>query len=203
MQALRHERFAVAGHDRGGRAGYRIALDHPQHVTSLAIVNIIPTLDQFERMSEGPSLGYWPWFLLAQPAPFPEQLIAASRERVLRFTFDSWAVDPGAIDARAFDEYLQALTDTTIAAICGDYRASFWLDREHETEDRRAGRRIDCPVLIVTGDAETQLADAAAVWRRWADSCRAITVPGGHFVPEEAADQLAAALLEFLAAVDA
>ena len=198
MAALGVERFAVVGHDRGARVAYRLALDHPSRVDRLVVLNVVPTLDQFERMGAGPSLGYWPWFLLAQPAPFPERLLAAEPEHFLRFVFDSWATDPAAIDAEAFAEYLRALDETTIAAICADYRASFWLDREHEAADRAAGRRIECPVLVITGEAETQLADAAAVWRRWADDVRSTTLPGGHFVPEEATEQLATALAEFL-----
>ena len=198
LQALGVERFAVVGHDRGARVGYRIALDHPDRVQRLVVLNVIPTIDQFARMADGPSLGYWPWFLLAQPAPFPEQLLTAAPERFLRFIFDSWPEDPAAIDDEAFAVYLDALNPATAAAICGDYRASFWLDQEHEHADRQAGRRIECPTLILTGAAETQLADAHAIWRHWAGDIRAAIVPGGHFIPEEAPDALAAALDSFL-----
>jgi haloacetate dehalogenase len=198
MLALGLEHFAVVGHDRGARVAYRLALDHPNRVDKLVILNVLPTLDQFERMGASPSLGYWPWFLLAQPAPFPERLVAADPEHFLRFIFDSWTRERGAIDAAAFDEYLRALSDSTIASICADYRASFWLDRDDDLADRRAGRRICCPVLVVTGEAETQLADAAAVWRNWARDLQATTVPSGHFIPEEANDRLANALVEFL-----
>jgi haloacetate dehalogenase len=159
---------------------------------------VIPTVEQFERMDARSSLGYWPWFLLAQPAPFPEQLIAAGPENFLRFVFDSWTAEPGAIDAEAFGEYLRALRDPTIATMCADYRASFWLDQHDDDADRRAGRTVECPVLLVTGEEETQLADAETVWRAWAGELRATTVPGGHFIPEEAAPQLASALVEFL-----
>jgi haloacetate dehalogenase len=101
-----------------------MALDHPDRVDRLVVVNVLPTIDQFERMGVGPSLGYWPWFLLALPAPFPERLIAANRELFLRFVFDSWSHDPEAIDADAFGEYLRALDETTISSICADYRAT-------------------------------------------------------------------------------
>jgi haloacetate dehalogenase len=191
------DRVSVVGHDRGARVAYRLALDHPARIERLAVVNVVPTLDQFERMGAGPSLGYWPWYLLAQAAPFPERLIAAEREHFLRFVFDSWPERPDAVNDVAFGVYLAAFDDATIASVCADYRASFWLDREHELADRRAGRRIACPTLVVTGSAETQLADAANVWRAWADEVRATTVPGGHFIPEEAPEQLARALLEF------
>jgi haloacetate dehalogenase len=193
------ETAAVVGHDRGARVAYRLALDHPTRVERLAVLNVFPTLDQFERMGAGPSLGYWPWFLLAQPAPFPERLIAADPEHFLEFVFDSWTVDRDAIAAAAFAEYLDALDESTIAAICADYRASFWLDRDHEAADRTAGRRIESPVLVITGEAEEQLADAPEVWRTWAREVREATVPGGHFIPEEAPGELAGELLAFLA----
>lgn len=198
MTTLGLRQFAVVGHDRGARVAYRMALDHPKRVERLVVLSVIPTIDQFERMGAGPSLGYWPWFLLAQPGPFPERLIAAERQLFLRFIFDSWSEEPGAIDAEAFDVYLHALEGTTIASICCDYRASFWLDREHELADRRAGRRIRCPVLLITGAAETRLAEAREIWHDWAVDLRASTVHGGHFIPEEASSQLATALLEFL-----
>jgi haloacetate dehalogenase len=193
------ETAAVVGHDRGARVAYRLALDHPTRVERLAVLNVVPTLDQFERMGAGPSLGYWPWFLLAQPAPFPERLIAAGREHFLEFVLDSWTVDRDAIDAAAFDEYLDALDDSTIAAICADYRASFWLDRDDDAADRKVGRRIESPVVVITGEEEEQLADAPEVWRTWASEVRAATVPGGHFIPEEAPREVAEELLAFLA----
>ena len=197
MGELGFERFTVVGHDRGARVAYRMALDAPDRVERLVLLNVIPTVDQFRRMADGLSLGYWPWFLLAQPAPFPEQLIAAAPEHILRFAFDSWSDDASAIDANAFGVYLGALTRQTASSICGDFRASFWLDREHEKADREAGRRIASPTLVITGAAETQLADAGEVWRAWTTDLRAETVPGGHFIPEEAPQALADALARF------
>ena len=198
MGDLGFQRFTVVGHDRGARVGYRLALDHAATVERLVILNVIPTLDQFERMGAGPSLGYWPWFLLAQPAPFPELLIAGAPEQFLRFIFSTWPSDPQAIDAAAFTEYRAALTEPTIASMCADYRASFWMDRDHDAADRRAGHRIECPVLLVTGGDESQLADAETVWRSWTRDLRATVLPGGHFIPEEAPEQLARELVEFL-----
>jgi haloacetate dehalogenase len=196
LDRLGIERATLVGHDRGARVAYRMALDHPARVEQLVVLNVIPTIDQFERMGTGPSLGYWPWFLLAQPTPFPERLLAASREDFLRYVFESWSADPTAIDAAAFAHYRNALDEPTIAAICADYRASFWLDREHDATDRDADRRIECPVLFVRGESEKQLADAPEVWRRWAKQVDAAILPGGHFLPEEATDALAQMLLE-------
>ena len=130
MSALGHERFAVVGHDRGARVAYRLALDHPERVTRVALLNVVPTLEQFERMGAGPSLGYWPWFLLAQPAPFPERIIGADPAGLLEHTFATWSSSPDAIAPKSREAYLRALTPSTIAAMCADYRASFHLDRQ-------------------------------------------------------------------------
>lgn len=198
MAELGHEQFAVVGHDRGARVAYRMAVDAPAHVDRLVVLNVIPTIDQFDRMGAGASLGYWPWFFLAQPPPFPERLIASAPEHFLRFIFESWAADPGAIDEAAFATYLTALTDDTISAMCADYRASFWHDRHHDAEDRRAGRRIRCPMLLITGDQESHLADAPEIWKGWSQDLTTRTVPGGHFIPEEAPEKVADALVSFL-----
>jgi haloacetate dehalogenase len=198
MAELGHERFAVVGHDRGGRVAYRLALDHPELVARAAMLNVLPTIDQFERMGAGPSLGYWTWFLLAQPAPFPERVLIADPGVVLDHVFATWTSDPDAIDRERREAYLQALTASTAAAMCGDFRASFHLDREHEAEDRAAGRRIACPALVVTGEDETQLADAPEVWKAWTEDLTATRVPGGHFNPEEASGEVFETLRGFL-----
>lgn len=198
MARLGFERFAVVGHDRGARVAYRLALDQPRSVERVAILNVLPTIEQFERMDPRSSLAYWPWILLAQPAPFPEMIVAANPEGFLRFIFDSWAAGPGAIDEAALREYVRALEEGTIATVCADYRASFWLDQHHDAADREAGRRIGCPVLVITGEAERQLADAGTIWSTWAQDVRSTTLPGGHFIPEEAPEQLASALGAFM-----
>ena len=197
MAGLGHGRFAVVGHDRGARVGYRMALDHPGRLTRLAVLNVVPTLEQFERMGSGPSLGYWPWFLLAQPPPFPERLIGADPGALLDHAFDTWTSDPAAIDADHRVAYRTAMTPETIAAMCGDYRASFHLDRRHDADDRGT-RRIGPPVLLVTGQDETQLDDAPQIWARWTDDLTAMRLPGGHFIPEEAPEALGKALTPFL-----
>jgi haloacetate dehalogenase len=198
MAVLGHDRFAVVGHDRGARVAYRAALDHPDRISRAAMLNVVPTLDQFERMGAGPSLGYWPWFFLAQPAPFPERMIGADPASLVDHAFDTWTDDPAAIDADHRAAYRRAMTPETIAAMCADYRASFHLDRFDDAVDRNTGRRIRVPVLVVTGRSESQLADAPAVWAKWADDVEVAQVLGGHFVPEEAPRELAAVLARFL-----
>jgi haloacetate dehalogenase len=200
MAGLGHERFAVVGHDRGARVGYRMALDHREVVDRLAVLNIIPTVDQFARMSGGTSLGYWPWVLLAQPAPMPERLLGADPAAMLDHVFATWPADPAAIPADHRAAYLAAMTPAAVAAMCADYRGSFHLDQDHDADDRDSGRSITAPVLVVTGAEETHLADAGDVWREWAAAVMATTVPGGHFIPEESPAELLDLLVPFLSA---
>jgi haloacetate dehalogenase len=198
MARLGFERFSVVGHDRGGRVSYRMALDHPASVERLAVLNIVPTVDQFDQMAQGAAVEYWPWFFLAQPPPFAERVISASADYVLRSILESWPADPDAISEEAVEEYLRGFTPETIPGICADYRASFHLDRQMDAEDRDAGRRIRCPMLVHWGSEEGAMSDSLAVWRRWADSVEGGPLPSGHFIPEEAPDQLLVSLRTFL-----
>ena len=195
MAQLGFERFSVIGHDRGGRVAYRMALDHPEVVERLCVLNIVPTVDQFERMAAEASIEYWPFFLLAQPAPFAERLVAASAEYFLRHTLSSFAGTPDAISPEAAERYLRAFTPEVISAICADYRAAFHIDRPMDAEDREGGRRIRCPVLVYWGAEEGAMSDGPLlVWRQWADDVRGGPVPSGHFLAEEASEELLASL---------
>jgi haloacetate dehalogenase len=199
MGRLGFERFSVVGHDRGGRVGYRMALDHPEAVERLGVLGIVPTVDQFERMAAEASIDYYPWFLLAQPPPFAERLVSASAEYFLRHTLDSWAAKPGAVTPPAAERYLRAFTPEAVSRICADYRAAFHIDRPMDAEDREVGHRIRCPVLVHWGAEEGSVSDGPlAVWRRWADAVRGGPLPSGHFIPEEASDELVASLESFL-----
>jgi haloacetate dehalogenase len=198
MGRLGHERFAVVGHDRGGRVAYRMALDHPGVVERLAVLNVIPTVEQFERMDADTALGYWPFIFLAQPPPFAERVISASAEYVLSSILESWPASPDAIDAEAAEHYLRAFNEQTIPGICAEYRASFHIDRRVDAEDRGAGRTISCPVLVHWGSEEPAMSDSLEVWRRWADAVEGAPLPSGHFIPEEAPQALTASLQDFL-----
>jgi haloacetate dehalogenase len=199
MRRLGFERFAVAGHDRGGRVGYRMALDHPDAVERLAVLNIVPTVEQFERMAADAALEYWPWFFLAQPPPFAERVVGASAGYVVRHILETWTAEPGAIAPDAVERYVRAFTPAAIAGICAEFRAAFHLDRPLDDADRRAGRRIGCPVLVHWGAEEGAMSDGPLpVWRRWADDVSGGPLPSGHFIPEEAPDELAASLVSFL-----
>jgi haloacetate dehalogenase len=201
MARLGHERFSVVGHDRGGRVAYRMALDHPDAVERVAVLNIVPTVDQFERMAADVALDYFPWYLLAQPAPFAERVVSASAEYVVRHLLESWVATPGAIAAEAADRYARAFTAEAISGICAEFRAAFHLDRPMDAADREAGTRIGCPVLVHWGAEEGSMSDGPLrVWRRWADAVEGGPLASGHFVPEEAAGALAASLGRFLSA---
>jgi haloacetate dehalogenase len=198
MKELGYERFSVVGHDRGGRVAYRMALDHPDVVERLGVLNVIPTVEQFERMDENTALGYWPFIFLAQPPPFAERVISASADYVLRSILESWPASPDAISAEAVEHYLRGFTPETIPGICAEYRASFHIDRRLDAEDRGAGKRIACPVLVHWGSEEAQMSDSLDVWRRWADHVDGAPLPSGHFIPEEASEELTASLRDFL-----
>jgi haloacetate dehalogenase len=201
MARLGFERFAVVGHDRGGRVAYRMALDRPEVVERLAVLNIVPTVDQFERMAGEAAIEYWPWFFLAQPPPFAERLVAASAEYFLRHTLDSMAAAPGLIAPEATDRYLRALTPEMISAICADYRAGFHIDRVIDAEDRERGRKIGCPVLVHWGAEEGSISEGPLdVWREWVEAVEGAPLASGHFIPEEAPSELAASLRSFLGA---
>jgi haloacetate dehalogenase len=199
MAQLGFDRFAVVGHDRGGRVAYRMALDHPAAVERLGVLNIVPTVDQFERMAAEAALEYYPWFFLAQPPPLAERLVAADAEFFLRHTLESWSATPGAISPQAVERYVRAFTPAAIAAICAEFRAAFHVDRPMDAADRRAGRRIGCPVLVHWGAEEGSMSDGPLpVWRGWARDVRGAPLRCGHFIPEEAPEELAASLRDFL-----
>jgi haloacetate dehalogenase len=206
MDALGFARFAVAGHDRGGRVAYRLALDHPERVTHLAVLDIVPTLEAFERADARLALAFWPWSLLAQPAPLPERLIAAAPEAIVDDAATQWGTKAASFAPKARAAYVAALEDPAhVHAICEEYRAAASLDVEHDKADRQAGRRIACPTLALwaAGSAlENWYAGAGGplgIWRHWADTVSGAAIDGGHFFPEQCPLETVRALNAFLA----
>jgi haloacetate dehalogenase len=202
MNALGHSTFAVAGHDRGGRVAYRMALDHPDAVTRLAVLDIIPTGEVWRRADAAMAIGYWHWAFLAQPAPLPERLIGGDLDGFW-ITARRLGLKPG--DPRypdaVVDAYRAQLDDPAfVSAICEDYRAGATIDREHDDADR--GRRtIACPVRSLWG-GEGALprfyADPLEPWRAYAPDIAGRAVAGAsHFLVEDAPDQVAADLAQF------
>jgi haloacetate dehalogenase len=199
MAQLGFDRFSVVGHDRGGRVAYRMALDNPDVVQRLGVLNIVPTVVQFERMAGDSAIEYYPFTFLAQPAPFAERVVGASAEYFLSHTLDSFAGSPEALSEQARDRYRRAFTPETIPGICADYRASFHIDRPLDAEDRASGRRIECPVLVHWGAQEGSMSDGPLrVWREWAHRVDGGPLPSGHFIPEEAPEELLVSLQAFL-----
>lgn len=195
MEALGHDSFAVAGHDRGGRVSYRMALDAPERVTKLVTLDIMPTLETFEAVSGRAARGLWHWYFLALPPPLPERMISAERDLYLENMLRAWAGSNEAITDDAYAAYREAWTPDAIRATCDDYRAGARIDCELDAADRDAGRRITCPMLAVWGGENR---DLLPVWSRWATDVRGLGLPCGHFIAEEAPDELLAAMLPFL-----
>jgi haloacetate dehalogenase len=201
MRQLGFERFSVAGHDRGGRCAYRMALDHPDKVEKLAVLDIVPTLEAFRRADKAFGLGYWHWFFLAQPAPVPENLIAARRDYFLLRRSQPDGALPPYFTAEAFADYERCFQAATIHAICEDYRAAAGIDCEHDEADR-GRRKIACPVLALWGKRAQveQWYDVLAVWRDWARDVSGQAIDCGHYLPEEAPDETCRALRDFFVA---
>jgi len=196
MQALGFERFAVVGHDRGGRCAYRMALDHPERILALSVLDIIPTAEHFQRTDMAFAMGYWHWFFLAQPYPVPERLIQSDPDVFyLRRGRDMF-------DPAALAEYRRCYTNPdTIHAMCEDYRAGATIDMRLDEIDQKERRRIACPVQALWGlkNGLERWYDVLAVWRDWAGHVEGHGIDCGHYLAEEAPDQTLAALEPFLA----
>jgi haloacetate dehalogenase len=201
MTSLGYERFAVAGHDRGGRVAYRMALDHPQRVTSLAVLDIVPTAEVWARADDRLSLIYWHWGFLAQAAPLPEQLIGGNPDAYFEYHLRSIGLgaEPERYPPEVLDAYRSQLKDPgTVQAICEDYRAGAGIDREHDEADRT--RMIDCPMLALwstRGALEILYRDVLSIWRSWARDVRGRGVQASHFLVEDRPAEVARELTAF------
>ncbi|MPZ52042.1 MAG: alpha/beta fold hydrolase [Acidimicrobiia bacterium] len=198
MDQLGHGSYAVVGHDRGGRVAYRLALDHPDLVTRLAVLDIVPTADMW-RFAEGAGKRFglvnYHWYFLAMPHDLPERIITAAPDRYY-FTTGSERFHPDALA-----DYLRCVRNPeTVHAMCEDYRAGAGIDDELDEEDRSAGRRIQCPVLALWAgkDELGRWFDVLETWRGWADDVSGRPIDAGHYLPEEAPDEVSAALMTFL-----
>jgi len=195
---LGHDRFALAGHDRGALVAFRAGLDHPRTITHLACLDVLPTLDMWDVMHGTTAAVGFHLYLMAQPPGLPERLIAASPDAFFGHFLDIWAGDPQAIPADVRAAYLDA-SRAAVDSIVADYRASAGIDVEHDQADRAAGNRLRMPVTVLQQDWGSALGfDAAALWRAWAPDLRHIPVTWGHFMAEEAPADLAKALRDLL-----
>jgi haloacetate dehalogenase len=198
MAALGHSRYAVVAHDRGARVAHRLALDYSAAVTRLCVLDIVPTHTVFARADRHLAAAYWHWFYFQAP-DLPELMIGAVPEAFLRALFRGLTFCPGAIEEPMLQEYLRAFTlPGTIRAGLEDYRAA--ATRDFEDDERDLGARVRCPVLALWGEFGKMhtLFDVLATWREKADQVEGRALPCGHFIPEEAPEELLAMLREFL-----
>lgn len=200
MQQLGFGRFMLVGHDRGGRVGHRLALDYPNVVEKLVVMDIAPTYTMYKTTDMDFAKSYYHWFFLIQPYNIPEQMIGADPLYFLTKKFGQWGRDSGAFTKEAFAEYLRCLTPETIHASCEDYRASASIDLNHDQIDLDKGNKIACKMLALWGDKGFvgRKYDVLEEWRKWCDNVTGFSLPCGHYLPEEAPKETLAALLDFL-----
>jgi haloacetate dehalogenase len=198
MESLGHKRYAVVGHDRGGRVAHRLALDHPDAVTKLCVLDIVPTHTVFRDTGRELAAAYWHWFFFQAP-DLPELMIGSVPEAFLRYMFRALTFRAGAIEEAMIQEYLRAFTlPGTIRAGLEDYRAA--ATRDFEEDERDLALKLRCPMLAIWGEYGKMhtLFDVLASWREKAQSVQGHALPCGHFIPEEAPDELLADLRSFL-----
>lgn len=202
MRALGYGRFAVVGHDRGAGVAFRAGLDHPEQVSHLAVLGVIPSADLWPVLA-GPVGAYlFHIYLMAAPAPIPERIIGADPDGYFGHFLDVWTSEPGAIPPDVRAAYLAAArTPAAIRAICADYRAGAFVDPGHDEADRASGKRLRMPVLaLVPNGGEAALPfDFEAIWKAWAPDLRTVALPGRHLFPEDCPAEVTAALRSFLA----
>jgi len=197
MKQLGFDRFSVVGHDRGGRVAHRMALDHAERIVRLAVLDIVPTRTVYSTVNKQLATAYYHWFLLIQPAPLPETLLAGKGEFMLRGLFRG--LSKQAMPEEVFAEYVRCFNDpSTLHAMCEDYRAAASIDLEHDEAD--IDRMVSCPMLVLWGQngAMHRLYDVLATWRDRASDVRGKAVSGGHWLPEEIPDAIYDELQGFL-----
>lgn len=204
MNALGHRRFALVGHDRGGRVAHRLAVDHPDAVTRLCVIDIAPTLTMYDRTDFAFAQAYWHWFFLTQPTPLPETMLACDTPKLLRTFLGGWG--GGGLSAfipETLAEYERTwATPEGLHASCEDYRASAGIDLVHDRASDAAGDRVRCPILALWGErgVVARLFDPIADWQAKCDApVTGKALPAGHFIPEEVPDAVLAELEPFLA----
>ena len=204
MHILGHERFAVVGHDRGGRVAYRMALDFPDQIAALVSVTVVPTLEMWEGASKAFGMGAWHWFMMAQPEPLPERLMSGDPRYLLDRTLEKMAGGLERLHPQALADYRASFDDPDVRhAMCEDYRAGAAADETDDLADRAAGRRIAAPVLVMweAGRRYGGGREPLDIWHDWADDVEGEALEGGHLLPETAAGQVQERILAFLGRV--
>jgi haloacetate dehalogenase len=205
MEKQGFSRFSVVGHDRGGRVAYRMALDHPERVKCLAVLDILPTAEVWDRADKKFANAFWPWSLLMQPEPLPERLLLSAPESIVDNALDSWGSRSTSFSREVRNAYVKALSDYShVHAICEEYRAAATLDYDHDLADRLSGHRLTCPLLLLwskqgaLGTWYTKAGGPLSLWRAWAEDVSGKYLDAGHFFPEEIPEQTANELKFFL-----
>jgi haloacetate dehalogenase len=197
MRALGHERFALAGHDRGALVAFRLAMDHADAVSRLAIMDGLPVVEHLERCDARFAAAWWHWWFLGQTSKPAERVISADPDAWYTATAEQMGEE-------AYADFRRAIHDpATVHAMCEDYRAGLGIDREHDEADRAAGRRVRCPTLLLWSlrdDMEELYGDPLAIWRSWADDVSGFGIDSGHHIGEDAPEDLARALIAFAGA---
>ena len=200
MESLGFESFAVVGHDRGGRVGHRMALDHPDQVTKLAVLDIVPTRHVYATVGRDLATAYYHWFFFIQPYDLPETLIGADPAYYLRKKLGGWGTSLDTFAPEALAEYERCFDGHTIHASCEDYRAAASIDLVHDDADREEGRRIECPLLALWGGLGVMegIYDVREVWREYANDVQGKPLQAGHFLAEERPEETVRELTGFL-----
>ena len=201
MRTLGYDRFGVVGHDRGARAGHRLAMDYPAQVSAYASLTVIPTLDAMQAIDFKAAARAFHWFFFAQEADLPERMLAADPDAFLERALSQMTEGRDIVEAAALDAYRTSFRDPSVRhAICEDYRAAMNEDLAHDTADRELARQMPCPVLVLwpRSNVATRLPTHIEVWKRWASDVSGVETSGGHLQPEDAPDEVLAALGPFL-----
>lgn len=204
MRDLGHARFQVLAHDRGARVAHRLALDHPEAVERLLLLDIAPTLAMYRGTGEAFARAYWHWFFLVQPPPLPEALIASDPRRYVRAVMGSRHAGLAAFAPEALADYERCvLHPGTAEAICADYRASAGIDLAHDQADVDAGRRLAQPLRVLWGEhgAVGRCFDVPALWRAAASDFSGRSLPCGHYIAEEAPALLLEESMDFFRSI--
>jgi haloacetate dehalogenase len=200
MRALGFERFHMIGHDRGGRTGHRMALDHPEVVLTLTVMDIVPTYAMFMDTNRKVAGAYWHWYFLSQPEPFPERLIGNDPDFFYETCLVGWgATKISDFDAEMLAEYRRCWRDPAmIHGSCSDYRAAASIDLDHDAMD--ISRKVACPTLVFYGASGTiaQLFDIPAEWHKRCEAVITASLPGGHFFVDQFPNETARVLIDFL-----
>jgi haloacetate dehalogenase len=202
MEKLGFPTFGLIGHDRGGRVSYRLALDHPKKVERLAVFDVIPIFEAWNRSNARFAQTYWPWVLLSQREPLPESYLLGAPEAVFHNPFGQGSFGP-----HILEEYVSTYRDPArVHGICEEYRAAATIDVEHDRADKEASKTIQCPMLHLWAKGGPldifyeKDGGPLGIWRQWAPRARGQAMKGGHFFPEENPDDTTVLVKQFFTA---